>query len=127
VAIEPVESIMTATFQGFVAPCIDAVAVAFTESVFTPNRAMKVVFTVVLLVTTTAFATEVELHVVPFGMSELIHRVFTDVLTVPRPELALAPPLEALNWFAIDVEFTDADCESYTNPEAASAAALAEF
>jgi hypothetical protein len=88
---------------------------------------MKRVFTDVLLVTTTAFAGVDELHVWPVGISMLTHRVMTDVLTVPRPADALLPPLEELNWVATDAEFTDAEFESYTNPEAAKADALTEF
>jgi hypothetical protein len=110
--IDAVPSKMIATFHGCAFPCIEAVAVAFTDRVFTPNRAMKRVFTVVLLVTTTAFAAELELHVWPVGMSMLTHRVCTNVLTVPRLGTVLSPPLVALYWFAIDVVFTDVPLES---------------
>jgi hypothetical protein len=110
--IDAVPSKMIATFHGSALPCIEAVAVALTERVFTPNRAMKRVFTVVLLVTTTAFAVELVLHVWPVGMRILTHRVCTNVLTVPTLGTVLLPPLEALNWFAIDVAFTDVVLES---------------
>src|ERR1700722_15949781 len=46
VAIEPVVSTTIATFHGWATPCMDAVAIAFTVSVLTPKRLMKVVFNV---------------------------------------------------------------------------------
>jgi hypothetical protein len=88
VAIDPVESTMMATFHDpepvlLDVPCMDAVAVAFTARVFTPNKAMKAVLILVLFVTTTALAEVVLVHVDPTGISMLTHRVNTEVATVP--------------------------------------------
>ena len=62
VAIDPVESRMIATFHGCDEPCMDAVAVAPSERVLTPNKAIKYVLIVVLFLTTTAFGEEPEPH-----------------------------------------------------------------
>jgi hypothetical protein len=86
VAIDPVESRMIATFHGSDEPCIDAVAVAPTERVFTPNKPITNVFILVLFVTTTAFEEEPEPHEVPFGINMFRHFVDTVVVTVPSEE-----------------------------------------
>jgi hypothetical protein len=47
-------------------------------------------------VTRTAFAGEVLVHVLPLGSSMFRHSVVTDVVTVPRYEMAFSSPFEAL-------------------------------
>jgi hypothetical protein len=77
---------MTATFQvpapaePSVEPCMDAVAMALTVRVGTPNKPMKNVFTLTLVLATTALWAEPEVQDVPFGISMLTQRVEITVL-----------------------------------------------
>jgi hypothetical protein len=109
-AIEPVESTIMAIFHGSDAPCMEAVAVAETLSVRTPNRAMKSVLMLVVFLTTTALAEVPLVQEEPAGMSMFTHLVDTDVVTVP-PEYKLLPPEAALYWLATLVAFTDCEFE----------------
>jgi hypothetical protein len=118
---------MMATFHGSEEPCMEAIAVAPTLSVFTPNKPMKNVLIVVLFLTTTALEAVPEPHVVPLGISMFKHLVVTVVVTDPSEESVLLPPVVAPYWSATVVGVTDAELEAYTYPAAAKAAALAEF
>jgi hypothetical protein len=89
---------------------MDAVAVAETFRVCTPNMPMKSVFIAAVFVTCTAFATELLPHMVPLGISRFRHFVVTVVVTA-CPEGAFKPPLAELYCVAIDVVFTVSELE----------------
>src|ERR1035441_10527389 len=76
VFIDPVESTMMATFQGWAMPCMDDVAVADTVTELKPNNFMKNVGTLVDCVTTTALSGAPG-QPDPFGISVLRHFVDT--------------------------------------------------
>src|SRR5580658_197363 len=93
----------------------------------TPNTCRRYVGTMVASFTLTAFAGLPPTQVVPAGSSELRQSVDTVVVTVLRFEAEFRSPLEPLYASASVVAFTDSDCDTYTCPAAASAAALASF
>ena len=126
-AIDPVESTMMATFQGFETPPMEAVAVAATGMLLKPNTPRSQVGTLVVSLTWTEFLAGLVVQVDPAGWSELRQAVVTVVVTGPMLASTFLSPLEPLYKSAWVVEFTVCDWVTYTCPAAASAAALASF